>query len=299
MFRSTRTGLAATVAVIAAVGAASAQDTAPTAITRQGTPPAAQAGLPLWEVGVAGGAGWLPDYPAAEQNHVRGLALPFIRYRGDFLRSDEKGLLRGRFIHTPDVEVDISLNGSFPTTSEENRARAGMPDLDWLGEIGPRVEWTLARAARDVARIQLDIPVRTVWSTNFKDRFDYRGVLFQPELAYRHDDFLTSGVRVKAGIAPTFASEELMDMFYGVDTPYVTATRAAYDAEAGYLGTRLQLTAARALTPWVAVHGLLEARFHQGATNSDSPLFRDDTNFAAGIGLTFTMAKSRTTVPRQ
>lgn len=249
--------------------------------------------LPLWELGVGVGGGWLPDYPAAEQNHLRGLALPYVRYRGDFLRSDEKGLLRGRFFDSGDVEFDVSLNGSFPTESDENDARAGMPDLDWLGEVGPRVEWTIARAAKDVARISLDVPLRTVWSTNFRDRFDYRGVLFQPELAYAHRDFLESGARIKLGLAPTFGSEELMDMFYEVEPQYVTSGRPRYDADAGYLGTRLQLTASRALTPWVRVHGLLSAQFHQGATNEDSPLFREDVNVAAGLGLTVTLAKSR------
>ncbi len=126
------------------------------------------AGEPLWELGVAAGVGSLPDYPAADQNHVRALALPFIRYRGDILRSDEKGLVRGRFIRTPDVEFDISLNGSFPARSDKNTARAGMPDIDWLGEVGPRLEWTVARAAGDIARVTLELPVRTVWSTDFK-----------------------------------------------------------------------------------------------------------------------------------
>src|SRR5690606_39938878 len=59
---------------------------------------------PLWEVGVAGGAGWLPDYPAAGQNHFNGIALPYLVYRGEFLRADEKGLVRGRFVKSRDFE---------------------------------------------------------------------------------------------------------------------------------------------------------------------------------------------------
>ncbi len=31
---------------------------------------------PAWEIGVVGGGGWLPDYPAADENHFQGLALP-------------------------------------------------------------------------------------------------------------------------------------------------------------------------------------------------------------------------------
>ena len=71
---------------------------------------AAEGGKPLFELGVMGGGGYLPDYPAADESQFRGLALPYIAYRGEVLRSDEKGLLRGRLIHTDDVEFDISLN---------------------------------------------------------------------------------------------------------------------------------------------------------------------------------------------
>lgn len=255
-------------------------------------------GEPLWEVGLAAGVGSLPDYPAAEQNHGRALALPFLRYRGDILRSDEKGLVRGRFIHTPAIEVDISLNGSFPAQSDKNTARAGMPDLDWLGEIGPRVEWTVARTAGDVARVTVDLPVRTVWSTDFSERFKYRGIVAQPQVVYRHDDILGSAVRLRLGLASTFGTGELMDMFYGVAPRYATATRPAYDANAGYLGSHLRLTAGRAVTPWASVYGLLEGRSHHGATNSESPLFRRDTGVAAGIGLTIRLARSRQTVAR-
>ena len=35
--------------------------------------------------GVVGGGGWLPDYPAADENHFQGIALPYAIYRGDFL----------------------------------------------------------------------------------------------------------------------------------------------------------------------------------------------------------------------
>lgn len=41
---------------------------------------------PLWEAGIGGFAGSVPDYPAAGQNTFRALALPYLIYRGDILR---------------------------------------------------------------------------------------------------------------------------------------------------------------------------------------------------------------------
>ena len=118
---------------------------------------AAEGGQPLFELGLVGGGGYLPDYPAADESHLRGLALPYFAYRGEIIRSDEKGLLRGRLIQTDDIEFDISLNGSFPVDSDDNDDRRGLPDLDWLGEIGPRVQFTVARAPGGSAKVDLEL----------------------------------------------------------------------------------------------------------------------------------------------
>ena len=97
---------------------------------------------PLFEVRLVSAGAYLPDYPGSKQSHASGLALPYFAYRGRVLRSDEKGALRGRLIKTERVELDLSFDGAFSSDSGENDARRGMPDLDWMGEVGPRVEWT-------------------------------------------------------------------------------------------------------------------------------------------------------------
>ena len=134
---------------------------------------------PLFELGVAGGVGYVPDYPAAGQNHFNGIALPFPIYRGDFIRSDSKGLLRGRLIHSQNFELDVSFSGSLDADSDDNDARRGMPDLDYMAEVGPRLQWTFARAAR-WARMDLELPVRAVFSTDFSS-VEHRGFLIEPQ----------------------------------------------------------------------------------------------------------------------
>ncbi len=265
----------------------------------QGTPVGqarpAKAALPLWQVGFVAGAYYTPDYPAADHSAVHYLPVPMLVYRGDILRLGDKGLVRGRVIHTRDVELDVSFNGSFPTESDDNDARSGMPDLDWLGEVGPRLQWTLVRAARN-AKVDLELPGRAVFSTDFHSDASYRGLVFAPEVSYENQSFLDSGVAVKVGLGSTFASEDLQDYFYEVSAPYATASRAAYDAEAGYMGSKLQLNLFTPLTPWVGLMGNGQVNFHQGAANDDSPLFRDETTFAVGMALSVTLAKSKETV---
>ena len=238
---------------------------------------------PLFELGLAGGAGYLPDYPAAGQNHFNGIVLPFPIYRGEIFRSDSKGLLRGRLVHSRDFELDISLSGSLDADSDDNDARRGMPDLDYLAELGPRIQWTLARAPR-LAKIDFELPLRAVFSTDFCG-VDHRGFLVEPQLAYQHGDIFDSGIRLKLGISVIFADEDLQDYFYQVDAPFVTATRRAFDAESGYLGTRMRLLLLRPLGKRFKMFLGADVNSHSGAANEDSPLFREDLTFGAGLGL--------------
>ncbi len=237
---------------------------------------------PLWELGVVGAVGFLPDYPAAAQSHAQGGVLPYVVYRGDFIRAGDKGLIRGRFIHTDRVELDISLAGSFPVESDHNKARDGMPDLDWMGEIGPRLQVTLARAARD-AKIDLELPLRAVFSTDFSN-VDFQGFVFAPEIAYQHADFLGWALNLKLGLSADFASQDLAGYFYDVPANFATAARTAYTADAGYMGAKLRLRGLKPLGSRWKAFAALQGDFHHGAANDPSPLFKQKSNVSVGIG---------------
>lgn len=253
--------------------------------------------LPLWEVGVGAGAGWLPDYPAADQGRVRALALPVIRYRGEFLRSDERGLLRGRLMRNRDLELDVSFAGAFPAASQDNDARRGMPDLDWMGEVGPRLLWTLARSPDGAPAVQVDIPLRAVLSTDFRSGVRHEGWVFHPTASWTTRDMVGSGVTLRLSGGPMLADRALADTFYGVAPAFATAARPAWRGRAGYMGSTLAVTASRPLTDRVTLLGRVEGRSHHGAANRASPLHRSDTGISAGLALTVTLARSTTLVP--
>lgn len=252
--------------------------------------PADAQSKPLWELGLVGGVGWLPDYPAAGQNHLQGVGLPYFVYRGKVLRAGDKGIVRGRLFHTERLEFDISLSGSFPATSEDNDARRGMSDLDWLGEVGPRLQITLARAARD-AKVELELPLRAVFSTDFSN-LAHQGFVFAPELAYQNERFGGRDIDLKLSLTAKFGNRDIADYFYAVPAAAVTATRAAYAAKAGYIGTRLQLGFVETLSRRWKMFAGLAGDFHHGAANQDSPLFRNKTNFGAGAGLIWSFWQS-------
>lgn len=259
-------------------------------------PEAEKAGEPLWEIGLAGGAGWIPDYPAAEENHPIGLALPYAIYRGRIFRAGDRGdVARGRFFWGERAEFDLSLSGSFPTESDRNEARRGMPDLDFLLGLGPRLTVTLASLGQDVG-VDLELPVRAIFSVDL-DAVGYRGVVFTPKLAYNHDNIFDTEIKFRVSAGPVVATEELMDYFYEVDSRFVTPTRAAFDAEAGYLGSEITLSASRKLTEHFNLLVALQVGIFKGATNSDSPLFRSDVNVSLGFGFAWSLWRSKQRVP--
>ena len=249
---------------------------------------------PKWELGIIGGGAYTPDYPGSDEKHAHPLILPYLVYRGETLYSDERGPA-ARLLKLRDLKFDISVSGSFASHSSKNNARVGMPDLDTIGEIGPRLEWTILRAARD-AKIEFELPVRAAISTDFSSRIDFRGFIMAPELAYQHDDFFQTGTKLKLGLKANFATQKLMDYFYQVDAPFVAAGRSAFDAKGGYLGTGLQLSTITPINDRIKILALGKLDYLGGAKNEQSPLFRDNFNYMIGIGLIVSLFVSDETV---
>ena len=249
---------------------------------------------PVLEGGIGGGGGWLPDYPAAGQNHVRAIPFPFLIYRGEILRSDDQGV-RGRVLNTPSVGLDLSFSGAFPSSSDRNRARKGMPDLDWQGEVGPALRLTLWRDPTAPRRVNLEVPVRAVFSTDLSS-VRHRGFVLSPELAFEQPAFLLPGARLRVGLGPVFATERLHDYFYRVEPRYARPGRPAYEAKGGYLGTRLQFSLRAPVSERISVVGGGRVENFSGAANDDGPLFRRDWNLSVALGVAWSLYRSEATV---
>lgn len=234
---------------------------------------------PLWEVGLGGFTGWLPDYPAAGENTVRVFAAPVPIYRGKILRvggEENRGAVSGRFINRDRFEFDVSLSAAFPVESGNNDARRDMPDLDFLFGIGPQVRFKLINEPGH-RTLNLNLQARAVYSTDFSS-ISSQGYVFDPELSYSQDNVTGLDLRVTTSMGAIFATEDLMDYFYAVAPAFVTPTRPAYDADAGYLGSNITLGVSKRFNKRFRL--LLGTRLgiHTGATNHDSPLFEDELN---------------------
>lgn len=138
---------------------------------------------PLWEIGFFNFVAELPHYPGSDETSWYAFPTPFITYRGRYLRATRGGV-RGIFYQSPTLETSLSLSGN-PPVPEDNQARAGMPRLDAIGELGPSVKWYFA--GRDpLDQLYLKAAARAAASVDFDGgpQVRYQGVAGGLDLVY-------------------------------------------------------------------------------------------------------------------
>jgi outer membrane scaffolding protein for murein synthesis (MipA/OmpV family) len=264
-------------AMLALMAPATAQQLAPT--------PAPD--LPLWEVGLFGGAATTPAYPGADDHSTRALVLPLLIYRGKVLRADRSGI-GARLINTERVELDLGFALSLPARSDDVAARAGMPDLNSLLEFGPRLKVLLAEPT-PTSRVRLELPLRV--PLELGNGFRRQGLVFEPRVVFETRD--TSGKwQADANLGAVFGNARLNQYFYEVAPQYANATRPAYQATGGLMMTRLGLSLSRRVSPDWRVFCFARYDNYTHAANRDSPLFRKNSGLSVGVGFTWTAYRS-------
>lgn len=250
---------------------------------------------PLWEFGAGGGIVEVPNYPASSERNFVALAAPYVIYRGDVFRLGGGGGARAVVMEDSTFEIDISVGGAFSADSEDNTVREGMPELDFLFEIGPQLLYRVKDFEFEnggEGRLNFRLQTRAVFSTDIK-RIDQRGYVFEPQLSYQQRGTLFKDTALNVSFSAVFATEELHDYFYQVDPEFVAADRPEFNASGGYLGSELSLGLSFPLRQ--NMRGFLggTARFHGGAANEDSPLFEKDITYSFGMGFVWRLYESQ------
>jgi MipA family protein len=248
--------------------------------------------LPLWEAGFGISAINFPDYRGSNERSTFVLPVPYLVYRGEFLKAD-RGRLRGLFVDSERVKLDVSVNASIPVDSSNNRARQGMPDLDPTLELGPNLEFMLLRSADGRFQVDLRLPVRTVIATDFS-HVQNVGWVFQPQINVDFRDTALLGPRSNIGVAagPLYGDKRHHNYFFGVPAQFATAQRPAYAAEGGYAGAQVIGAASKRFKSyWIG--GFVRWDTVAGAVFDDSPLIRQNQSVAAGVAFTWIFGESR------
>ncbi|WP_338763125.1 MipA/OmpV family protein [Massilia sp. METH4] len=243
--------------------------------------------LPLWELGLFGGAATTPAYPGSDDRSTRALVLPMVIYRGKIVRADRSGIA-ARLINSDRVELDLGFALSLPARSDDVAAREGMPDLHSLLEFGPRLKVLLAEPTA-TSRARLELPLRV--PLELGNGFARQGLVFEPRVVYEIGDG-TGKWQADASAGAVFGNARLNDYFYGVAPQYATATRPVYQADGGLMMTRFGLSLSRRINADWRVFGFTRYENLSHSANRDSPLFRKNSGLSAGIGFTWTGYRS-------
>lgn len=249
--------------------------------------------LPLWELGLGAAGLWFPDYRGSDETRGYLLPLPYVVYRGEFLKADRNGI-RGMLFNTDRLDLNISLNASQPVSSDRNDARSNMPDLKPSLEIGPSLDITLWRTADRRTKLDLRLPVRAAFSIESSPRS--LGWVASPRLNLDVADVAgQSGWNLGLLGGPIYATRRQHEYFYSVSPEFATPKRPAYSAPGGYSGTHL-LAALSKRFPGYWVGGFVRYDTLKNAAFEDSPLVRRDSSVFAGVAIAWILGESSTKV---
>ncbi len=249
---------------------------------------------PLWEFGAGGGYAQTPNYPASsERNHVA-LAAPYFIYRGDIFRVGDGGGVRAVVAEQSNWELDLSFDGALSANSDEDDVRQGMPELDFLFEVGPQLVYLALEDTDERGRqkrLNFRLQARAVFSTDFK-RINQRGYVIEPEIEWQQRGFVTEKTSLSVRFSMTFATEALHDYFYQVDPVFATNERDVFDAKGGYLGSEFSVGLGFPISKNIRgfIGGSISS--HHGAENEQSPLFENKLNWQAGAGFVWRLYTS-------
>lgn len=232
----------------------------------------------LWEFRLAAFGRYSPTYPASDEHNLTLLPLPIPVYRGSFLNFGENldQVARGELVETRRIRLGIDLDFTFGEDSADIPVRLGMPNLDFMFELGPELEIKLDNRTSEQGEFFLALQLRAGVSFDGLDPTS-RGFLVNPELEYRRDQVFGGDNLLSLRWKPTWASEDFMDYYYEVDPMFATPDRPAYDAAAGYLGSKLTAAITRQLTDKLIFGVSASYYLNSGAENELSPLYRRDS----------------------
>jgi outer membrane scaffolding protein for murein synthesis (MipA/OmpV family) len=240
--------------------------------------------LPLWELGLGVGGLRLPHYRGSDQSHTLVLPVPYAVYRGEILKADREGA-RAVLLETDRVDFDLSVSAGAPTRSSDNRAREGMDDLPPTFEIGPNLNFTLARGEH--WKLDLRAPLRAAVTLESHPR-DI-GWVASPNLNLDIDDFGGWNLGIQAG--PVYGSRRFNAHFYDVAPSEATPERWAYRSRSGRAGAQVTTALSRRIGAWWA-GAFVRYDSLAGAAFEDSPLVRQREHVSVGFAVSRVLATS-------
>ena len=134
-----------------------------------------------WEAGVGLVGINLPLYPGSSQDSAYLIPFPYLRLESRYLDFDQG--IEGKLFSSNKLRFSLSGGLGVPVNSADSTARAGMPDLDLVLQLGPSLDVIFDKRSQGAREFRLELPVRLAVATDFSSTRN-TGWLFEPRLVY-------------------------------------------------------------------------------------------------------------------
>lgn len=239
-----------------------------------------------WTLGLGAGVFDYNLYPGAKATNRLVLPVPYFTFRSDRFEIDRG--IKSFLYNSETIVLDISADFGLPADSDDTQARKGMPDLDFMVQLGPSLEFLLNDKDKNYFDVRFEIPVRVAYVTDFNSA-DNIGYLVEPRFSFNHRRSARTGLSQKATIGLKFATEDYHAYYYDVATEYSSATRAEFKSDAGFGGGFVDYSI-RYKTSNFVYWMLLRYQSLNGAVFEDSPLVLKNDYYFVGIGFAWIIA---------
>ena len=241
-----------------------------------------------WSMGLGIGAFDYLLYPGAvESNHFI-LPVPYFTYRSPKFEVDRG--FRSFMYDSEKIAIDISADFGLPVDSDDTRARKGMPDLDFMLQIGPSLEFKLNDRSKSYFDARFEIPVRVAFVTDLPN-VDHIGYLVEPRFSFDHRRSSNAPVAHKTTIGLKFATQDFHAYYYDVAPEYATPIRPAYKSDAGFGGSFIKYRISYKTNDFI-YWMFLRYQSLRGAVFEDSPLVLKNDYYFVGAGFSWIFASS-------
>ena len=242
-----------------------------------------------WELGAGLTAFNTPHYPGSSVNDNFVIPFPYFRIQSDHFEVSDG--VKGFLYESPDYRLNISGDLGVPVKSNKIPARNGMPNLDALLEIGPSFEVIFSGGRKKPHEFRLELPLRAAISTDLSSA-NYEGWIFEPRLSYETLRPFKTGwaYRVRGGLR--YASAKYNGYYYNVPIESQTSIRNAFESEAGYAGSFIDL-----MGNWrddnLIYFAFLRYQNLSGVSFENSPLIEQNDALSIGIGVMWIFADNK------
>ena len=240
----------------------------------------------LWKLGAGIGNVTANSYPGSEQTESVTSPIPYLKVKTEWFNLDNEGLHTNWFENTR-FRLDFSFDMGLPVDSNTNKLRNGMPDLDPVGQIGPLLIYQLVEQKK--LKWQLQLPLTYAYAFDDLDANSI-GWASNPRIYF---NYLHNGrnypLDIVMSFGPMYASKDFNQYYYDVELPFVNATRAVYEADAGFSGYRLNVSVTRRMNGyWLGFYGRYQSLSE--AVFVESPLVNQKDYWFIAVGASWLFA---------